>query len=154
MKPSTKSPRKLRLPGFRFLDHTADVIIEAWGPTVEKAFEQAGYGFYTVLLNPKKITPTGNYEVELEGHSLETLLYRWIEEFIFLLDAEGLVCTDLEISSINHQTSPVVLKGRCGTESFDSIKHEARAEVKAMTFAELKITQTQDETLLRFTLDL
>jgi SHS2 domain-containing protein len=154
MKSPSKSPQKQLSSGFRFIDHTADVVIEAWGSTVEEAFEQAGYGYFTMLLNPKTITPTDRYIVELEGHSLETLLYKWIEEFIFLLDAESLVCTNLKVHSINSNTSPIQLKGQCDTESFDPAKHEAETEVKAITFAELKITQTKDETRIRYTLDL
>ena len=145
---------KQQSSGFRFLDHTADIIIEAWGPTLNSVFEQAGYGFFTVLLDPKNITPSGTHEIEIEAHSIETLLYKWIEEFIFLFDAEQLVCTNIKVQSIETHAPTKVLRGTCGTEIFDPKKHEAKAEVKAMTFAEMKITQAKDEILVKFTLDL
>ena len=40
MKNSSKTPIEKTPSGFRFLDHTADTVIEAWGSSIEDAFEQ------------------------------------------------------------------------------------------------------------------
>jgi SHS2 domain-containing protein len=45
-------------------------------------------------------------------------------------------------------------KGKAWGEEIDLEKHETRTEVKAMTYADLKIEQHDDETRIWFTLDL
>src|SRR5260370_30799018 len=43
--------------GHRLLEHTTDAYIDAWGPTLERAFALAAEGFYETLLNHDKIDP-------------------------------------------------------------------------------------------------
>jgi len=43
--------------GYRFLDHMTDAFVEAWGPTVERAFAQAGIALFETMLYTDKITP-------------------------------------------------------------------------------------------------
>ena len=48
---SEKSPNR-PLVGYEYLDHTADVQLHAWGPTLKESFEQcakAMFGYITEL---------------------------------------------------------------------------------------------------------
>ena len=50
--PTLKSDESRSLIGYEYLDHTADVQIHSWGPSVKEAFEQAAkamFGYMTEL---------------------------------------------------------------------------------------------------------
>ncbi|MEM4679195.1 MAG: archease, partial [Candidatus Jordarchaeales archaeon] len=82
---------------FRFLEHTADVKIEAEGKTLEEAFEEAARGLYELMTDISKVTPVVEKKIEVEGSDLENLLYNWLEEFIYLTDSERLVFSDFKV---------------------------------------------------------
>ena len=39
----------LPVEGYEILEHTADLGIRAWGPSIEQAFEQAAWGLIDVI---------------------------------------------------------------------------------------------------------
>ena len=48
----------MKQAGFRFLEHTADVQIESWGPTLEEAFSQTALSLMaTITPNINIISP-------------------------------------------------------------------------------------------------
>ena len=61
--------------GFRFLEHTADVLVEAWGPSLEAAFEEMARGMIEIMTDTSKIEPRERKEIEVCGFDLENLLY-------------------------------------------------------------------------------
>ena len=43
--------------GFRFLEHTADIYVEAHGKTLEEAFEEAALAMFESMTDTKNILP-------------------------------------------------------------------------------------------------
>jgi SHS2 domain-containing protein len=76
----------------RMLDHTADVGFEvAEAPRLEDLFDEARQALLmTVFEEPPE---GGEYEdsVRLSAPDLETLLVRWINELVFLVQGDGFV---------------------------------------------------------------
>ncbi|TFG30844.1 archease [Candidatus Thorarchaeota archaeon] len=140
--------------GFRFHDHTADITIECWAPTLETAFEEAALASFEVILDSSTVTPTESVEIETHGYDLEELLVEWIGHLIALIDITGCFYSKFQVDSISKHTDEYVLKGRALGEAIDFDKHDTRTEVKAMTYADMKIDQQSDKTTLCFTLDL
>jgi len=140
--------------GFRFHDHTADITIECWAPTLETSFEEAALATFEVILDTSTITPTETVEIESRGYDLEELLVEWIGHLIALIDITGRFYSKFEVDGISKDTDEYVLKGRAIGETIDFDKHDTRTEVKAMTYADMKIDQQPDKTTLYFTLDL
>ena len=84
--------------GFAFLEHTADVGIRAWGPSVRAAFEQAGRGLAT-LMDAAADAPGRSVPVHVEAHDREALLVAFLDELVFLLETEegqGLASLSME----------------------------------------------------------
>ena len=106
------------------------------------------------MLSPKKITPSESRTIRLEAPSLEALLYKWVEEFIYLIDAEQLVCTDIDVQNICFTPPLVTLEATCKTEPIDPQKHALKTHVKAMTYANLSIAYTKYQSKIRYTLDI
>ncbi|TFG95433.1 archease [Candidatus Thorarchaeota archaeon] len=140
--------------GFRFHDHTADITIECWAPTLETAFEEAALASFEVILDSSTVTPTESVEIETRGYDLEELLVEWIGHLISLIDITGRFYSKFEVDGISREAEEYVLKGRAIGETIDFDKHDTRTEVKAMTYADMKIDQQPDKTTLCFTLDL
>ena len=53
--------------GYRFLEHSSDVYVEAWGESLEEAFENAGRAMFDAMTDISKVKPTIAVEVEAEG---------------------------------------------------------------------------------------
>ncbi|MGY5881813.1 MAG: archease [Candidatus Thorarchaeota archaeon] len=140
--------------GFRFHDHTADITVECWAPTLETAFEEAARATFEVILASSTVTPTEPVEIETRGYDLEELLVEWIGHLIALIDITGRFYSKFEIDNISKDAEGYVLKGRAFGETIDFDKHDTRTEVKAMTYADMKIDQQSDKITLCFTLDL
>jgi SHS2 domain-containing protein len=77
--------------GYRLLSHTADVIVEAFGPSLSACFEAAVMGATATFADVHGIEPTGELGVDLRAPSHEAMLVALLEEVIFLLDTEDLV---------------------------------------------------------------
>ena len=83
--------------GHRFLEHTTDAYIEAWGPTLERTFAQAAEAFYETMLNVQKIDPILEEHIQVDGHDKKELLYNWIEQLLLEFDIKAMVYASYHI---------------------------------------------------------
>ncbi len=137
----------------KYIDHTADIIVECYDKTLEKTFEAAAEALFNIMLNIKKVEPKIEYKIHIEAFDLEELLLRWLEEFLIIFDSESLVFSDFKIHKIE-KNDLWILDAICRGEPFDSIKHEFKTGVKAATYAEMQIKHEKDGWMLHFVLDL
>ena len=140
--------------GFRFIEHTADVIIEAWAPTLEGVFEQSAIAMYEVMTDTSKIDRVVEKRVETEGFDLENLLLRWLEELLSITDSEGIVFGEFIVEKIEKTNDSYIIRSRCLGEEFNPEKHESRTEVKAVTYSQMRIWREDNLWKARFTLDI
>jgi SHS2 domain-containing protein len=79
--------------------------------------------------------------IELEHDQLDLLLFRFLNELIFLKDARQLLLRveSLFIKSVN---SKFILKGVVYGEGLDPQKHPLRVDVKAVTLHRFNLQQT------------
>ena len=68
--------------------HTADEILEAWGPTREACLEEAVLALVDTIADVGEVGWSWHREVELSGTD-EELLVALLEEVIYDLDASG-----------------------------------------------------------------
>ena len=140
--------------GFRFHDHTADITIECWAPDLIDAFRQAALATFEVILDTSTVKPVETIEVKVTGTDLEELLVEWIGELIAMIDINGQFYSEFHVDHLEATMDGYVLEGRVLGEAIDHTKHDTRTEVKAMTYADIKILQVPNRTTLWFTLDL
>ena len=74
--------------GFRVVSHTADEIVEAWGPTREACLEEAARGLLATVVDVGTAGWSEHVEVPLSGTD-EELLLDLLEELVFRLDTDG-----------------------------------------------------------------
>jgi SHS2 domain-containing protein len=129
--------------GFKHLGHTADVLIKAWGKSLEELFEQAAKGMFEVITDTSSVEPREGIAISICGFDLENALYKWLEELLFYHDSRNLVFSSFRVSRVHEQVSEgekqVCVEGVAEGEEFQQGKHEPRTVVKAVTYHEMKI---------------
>ncbi|MEB3759586.1 MAG: archease [Desulfurococcales archaeon] len=140
--------------GYEHKEHTADVLIESIGRTLEEAFEQAAIAVYEVITDTSKVYPTTRVDIDIEGDDLENLLYRWIEELLIYTDSEGLVFSRFTVCRIEEANGKYRITSSAWGEQFNPEKHEERTIVKAMTYAQMKIEREDRCWRLQFVVDI
>jgi len=140
--------------GHRFLEHTTDAYIEAWGPTLERAFAQAAEAFYETMLNVQKIDPILEELIQVAGHDKKELLYNWIEQLLLEFDIKAMVYASYHIIIAPDDRTSFKLRGKIRGEKYDRGKHGAKTEVKGVTYHLMTIEEDAKEAKIRFILDL
>ena len=140
--------------GHRFLEHTTDAYIEAWGPTLERAFAQAAEAFYETMLNVQKIDPILEEHIQVDGHDKKELLYNWIEQLLLEFDIKAMVYASYHIIIAPDDLTSFKLRGKVRGEKYDRGKHGAKTEVKGVTYHLMTIEEDAKEAKIKFILDL
>ncbi len=140
--------------GYRFLEHTTDALIEAWGPTLERAFAQAATGFFETMINVENVDLSVGEVVDASGHDEVELFYNWLEELLLRFELRGMAYSKFDIDSISHTSSSLELHAKVRGEHYDRAKHGAKTEIKAVTYHMMTIEREAGEVHVRFLLDL
>jgi len=75
--------------GFAFVDHTADIGLRSWGPSLRDVFEQAGLALAT-LMGATSTVPHGRLQpIHAEGPDLGGLLVAFLNELVFVCETAG-----------------------------------------------------------------
>jgi len=136
--------------GFRQLTHMSDIYLEAWGPSLEKAFEQAGLALYrTLVLNAEDGDVVRT--VVAEGDDLHSLLYDWLEKLLLIFELDGIVGTGIEVKSLERDGTYRITAQVTGVK-YDRTVHITGTAVKSPTYALMEIDT--DRNILRFLLDI
>jgi SHS2 domain-containing protein len=138
---------------FRFLEHTADAYIEAYGDTMEEAFENAAFATLAVMTDAEKVEPRIENDVEVEAQDEYALLYNWIEELLIMFETTGNLYSRFKISSIEKTRSGLRLKAKIWGEPFDPERHPSKVGVKAITYHRMEILRKPKKVTVKFILD-
>jgi len=120
---------------FEILNHTADVGIVAYGANMKEAFVNAARGLFSLITELDDIEEVVYRDIELSAPDQESLLVEWLNELIYLFDAENIVFKRFDIS----QLSQTQLKARSYGHEVDSSRHKLKTGVKAATYHMLKV---------------
>jgi SHS2 domain-containing protein len=138
---------------FEFEDHVADVVVVAYGDSLEEAFENAALALFEVMTDTTTVEPSREDVFEVEGFDELSLLYSWIETFIVAFDVDLKLYSTFKIEKIEKTRNGFKLRGKAWGETFNPAKHPSRSEVKAVTYHEMEILRKKG-IQLRFILDL
>jgi SHS2 domain-containing protein len=138
---------------YEYLDHTADAKFLAYGKTLEEAFENAALAMFNVMINTSTVSHTLSQEIDLTAEDLDGLLFDWLSEFLFLMDAENLIFGDFRVHSIKREGDQFHLNATVYGEHIDLSRHVFDTEVKAATYNDIQVQQLADGWVLRATVD-
>lgn len=141
-------------PGYRFLEHVTDALVEAWGNTPEDAFTQSGLALFDIMLDMKSVRPVRNEEIEATGHDEKELLYNYLEELLLLFEIKQFAVGTITVESTSKAQGQLRLEANVRGERYDHDKHHGKVEVKGITYHLMEIEKQTDKTTVRFLLDL
>ena len=145
----------MRNAGFRFLDHTADVSVEAQGKNLEEAFEQTAYSLMeTITPSFVKMSPEIKKTIIIEAEDKEALLFDFLTEFLYLFDVEELIFSEIKIHPIKYDQTKYQLKADIKGDKFNKNKHEVGTEVKAITYSYMIIEEKKKGVKINIVFDI
>ncbi|MDG6221794.1 MAG: archease [Candidatus Bathyarchaeota archaeon] len=139
---------------FKFLEHTADAYIEAYGNSLEEAFESAGLAFTDVMTTLETVEAKTEETFAVEAQDEEALLYSWLEELLLAFELKQMLFSSFEVSSITPTAKGLKLVAKAWGETYDPERHVSKVGVKAATYHQMKIVKDSDGVVLRFLLDI
>jgi SHS2 domain-containing protein len=121
------------------LDHTADVGFELSSPTLGGLFEEARRALLLVAFErPPEIGPEER-EVRLSASDRETLLVRWLNELIYLVQDAGYVPARAELEVGETGGGEYVLEARLAGTPLLLEEYGWQGEIKSATFHGLEV---------------
>jgi SHS2 domain-containing protein len=126
---------------YRWVDHTAELELHVEAPTPEQVLRDALQALSELFDGGSGEPETRN--VDLDAPDLAALLVRWLEELVFLADAEGFVPNDADVE-LRESRLRATLRGRSSA---------TRPLVKAVTYHGLEFEPDGDGWHARVVLD-
>jgi SHS2 domain-containing protein len=140
--------------GYRFLEHMTDAVIEAYGSTLEEAFENAAMALCDTMIDLKTVRPKREIKFSAKGNDLYSLLFDWLDKVMLLLVADGIAMSQFSVKIKQHNNNSYLLEGTTRGEPLELDRHHYKVEIKAVTYHEMEIKQEKDMITARFLLDL
>ncbi len=134
--------------GFRFLPHTADLLVEARGKDLPESFSHCATALFSLLTDRRFVRPVEVRTVSVAAAAPEDRLYLLLREALLLFSAGGFLA----------RTVRVTMKGKTATlsaagEPADFARHPVGREVKAVTAYAMTIRKTPDGVVARYVVD-
>ncbi len=123
---------------YRFLAHTADAKFQAYGETLEEAFSNAALAVASLMWDWEKVEKKLEYKIDVEGHDLQQLLNRFLEEILYLLDTKKFLLSSAEKLKIEKKEKEYTLQAVFKGDEY-SDKYKIHGDVKAITYNEMEI---------------
>ena len=116
------------------VDHTADMMVRAFGDTLEECFGNAAYALFDQTVDLSDIGTSEETEFRITGIDDEDRLYSFLSELLFIEDCDNLILKEFDVS---FDGDDVVCRAR--GETLDRTRHRVRSEVKAVTYHMMEI---------------
>ena len=127
---------------YRFLEEIAiaDVAFEAEGRTLPEVFEASALALTEVMVDLDGVSPVVSRQVSLTAEDLETLLFRWLAEIIYLKDSACLLFSRFEVTI--QEGRDWELKATVWGDQINHEKMPLKLDVKAVTYHLFVIEET------------
>jgi len=116
------------------VDHTADMMVKAFGNTLEECFGNAAFALFDQTVDLSSIGTSEETDIRVSGIDDEDRLYSFLSEMLFIEDADNLILKEFEVS-FDGEDVVCHAKG----ETLDRSRHRIRSEIKAVTYHMMEI---------------
>ena len=140
--------------GYRLLESSSDIILEADGPDPGAALVEAARGFSHVTTKASAIGSSVTSEINIAaGGDLARLAATFVNQLVFLFSIEGFLPSGGTLQ-VDSQKDSHRVRGTLTGETYDRAKHRLGTEVKAATLHEAEFGRHGDGYRVRLLLDL
>ena len=132
---------------FRYLENiaTADLAFEAFGKDYSELFENAALALESSMVELSSLGSTISKNVRLESENLDGLLFIFLEELVFLKDAEQLLFNQIKCEA-EKGVRGWRLEASLTGEKIDRARHKFGTDVKAVTKHLFKVEKLRNKT--------
>jgi len=134
---------------YKFLSHTADLKVLVQEKNLNKSFFNSAFALKEAICGKIKIKPKISRKFIVKGEDFESLLYNFLEEFLFLLDAKEFIFSKiekLELDEKNFKISAEISGDKAGNYKFNN-------PVKAITYNDMFVGKRGKSFICQFVLD-
>jgi len=121
---------------YEFIEHTADVIVKAYGRTLEEAFAHAALGMFDIITTGAAVRSEREISFEVSSIDREGLLVRFLSELIVLHEVEPFVAAAITVTFGEGYSLKAVARG----ERFDVERHGGGTPVKGVSYHLMEIS--------------
>ena len=126
---------------YKFLEHTADIQFTVMGKSIEEIFENSALAVSEFISKYEKIKNKAKKGFVISAEDHEELLYKFLDELIYLLDAKSFVCSHVKVSIKNgkkEMTLKAIVYGD-KTKNYRNLEH-----IKAATYSEMYLKKVKN----------
>lgn len=124
---------------WELFSHPADIGIRGVGPTREAAFGQAAMALTAVITDPEKVRPRESVEIICRETDDELLFMDWLGTLLYEMGTRNMLFSRFEVEPVQDG-----IRAIAWGEPVDVERHQPTVEVKAATYAGLKVEKNED----------
>jgi len=128
---------------YRFLEHTADILFEAYGESYSEAFQNSAHAMLSIF---GKAGESERAAFSVTAHNIEELTVQALADLLAHMDTHEVVFSRVQVSSFDAS------KNRIEFTAFGE-KKQPRDTVKAVTYHEMMVKEDKDGWTIRILLD-
>jgi len=124
---------------YTFLEHTADVKFQAYGKTIEESFVNSALALKEIMTQGVKIKSKIKKTFIVKGRDNGSLLYNFLEEFLFLLDAEDFLLSNISRIKMRDNKLEADITGDKASD------YKFTNDVKAVTYNQMFVKEIKNK---------
>ena len=128
---------------FEFLEHTGDLKFRAYGKNLEELFENCALAVSEIFSRRIIIKENKKKSFVLSEKDYESLLYQFIEQLIYLFDADEFVVSRVKVK-IDEENGKIEMNANVFGD--DTSNYKDLDSIKSPTYAEMYVKHKKDKT--------
>jgi SHS2 domain-containing protein len=134
---------------YNFLSHTADLKVLVKEKNIKTAFSNSASALKEAICGKIKIKPKIIKKFSVKGEDFEGLLYNFLEEFLFLLDAKSFLFSRIEKLKFDDENFKILAE----VSGDKAENYKFSNPVKAITYNDMFVGRKGKSFICRFVLD-
>ena len=135
---------------FWTFEHTADLGLAARADSLAELFEALGEGLAEQICPRSTVGQEKTLPVQAAGDDLGSLAVEFLAALLRLFALERFLIARVRVDKITHAE----VRAEAAGEAYDPARHEIAAEIKAVTYHQLKVAREDDKWAARVILDI
>lgn len=86
---------------FRYLDHMTDLIVEAYGHTLQELLENSALGLINAMFDMSNVELNHTIKIIAHGHDFKSLFYDWLEKIILSIYIDKMIVAKFDSFSFS-----------------------------------------------------
>ncbi len=138
-------------PDYREIEHTADVGLELEAPDLKVAFELAAASMFDLMCELDGVGDGVRRTVRIRARDgdLENMMVRWLTELLYVFATDGLLLSRFDVLKLTSDALEADVTG----ERYDPARHALKTDIKAATYHDIAVDQTEGVWFVRVIFD-